>query len=62
VTRRHALEQLGFDLRQLSDQQIELLESLDDAEFALLARIKGKLDDLGDDVEGHALDGGGVVW
>ncbi|HWH01736.1 MAG TPA: aroma-sacti cluster domain-containing protein [Pilimelia sp.] len=38
-----------------------MLESLSDAELALLVEIRRRLDD-GDDVEGHAVDGGGLVW
>jgi hypothetical protein len=55
------LATLGFDLAEASDDQLAVLTGLSDEEIDLLARIKSRLDDASDDVEGH-LEGGGFCW
>jgi hypothetical protein len=56
------LTRLGIDLAGLPDDQLALLDSLTDDELTLLVAIKRKADDALGDVEGHGLEGGGVVW
>lgn len=53
--------ELGFDPRYLTPEQRAVIEELTDDEVALLQRIKSRLDSAGD-VEGHNMDGGGVLW
>ena len=62
MTNRSRLEQMGFDLQFATEDEITLIETLSDAEIALLAKIKSRLNDAAGDVEGHALEGGGIVW
>lgn len=61
MTQHSRLERLGFSPQYLTEEQLELIESLSDAEIELLAKIRQKLDDAAD-VQGHNLEGGGVVW
>jgi hypothetical protein len=56
------LEQIGLDLRYATAEQVSVLESLSDTEIELLAQIKQRLDDASGDVQGHDMDGGGVLW
>lgn len=56
------LELLGFNTWFASDEQIAVIESLSDAEIELLASIKRRFEDAEGDVEGHSMDGGGIVW
>lgn len=62
MTSQSRLEQLGFNVQSATKEQLAVIESLSDAEMDLLLKIKTRFDDAGDDVEGHGLDGGGVVW
>ncbi|RKN43943.1 aroma-sacti cluster domain-containing protein [Streptomyces hoynatensis] len=64
MTDRSRLARLGLDLdlEALGDDQLAALDSLTDEEIRVLARIRRKLDDAAGDVEGHSLEGGGVVW
>ncbi|MFI6603924.1 aroma-sacti cluster domain-containing protein [Nonomuraea sp. NPDC050536] len=55
------LEELGFELHLANDEQLAVMESLTDEEIALLADIKQRLEEAGDDLEGH-MDGGGLCW
>jgi hypothetical protein len=56
------LARLGIDPDGLDAGQLEVLGSLSDEEIEVLAKIKQKMDDAAGDVEGHSLEGGGVVW
>jgi hypothetical protein len=57
------LERLGMPAQWVTDDQVGVIESLSEAEFEMLVRTKQRLDDAGDDVQGHAASGGGgVVW
>jgi hypothetical protein len=56
------LERLGFDTSFATDEQLAVVESLSDAEIALLVKIKDRLDDAAGDVEAHSLEAGGLVW
>lgn len=62
MNNRSRLTRLGIDLGSLPEDQLQLLDSLSDEELTLLAAIKRKADDAAGDVEGHGLEGGGVVW
>jgi hypothetical protein len=56
------LEQLGLPAGYVTDDQVSVIDSLSQAEFDLLIRLKARLDEAGDDVQGHSIEGGGVVW
>jgi hypothetical protein len=62
MTNRSRLEQMGFSLQFATEDEIALIETLNDTEIELLVKIKSRLDDTAGDVEGHALEGGGIVW
>lgn len=59
---RSRLERLGLYIEYATDEQIEAIDSLSDSEIDLLVKIKERLDETSGDVEGHTLEGGGVVW
>ncbi|HZN16631.1 MAG TPA: aroma-sacti cluster domain-containing protein [Micromonosporaceae bacterium] len=62
MTYQSRLAQLGMDLQYATEEQAAVIESLSDEELDLLLKIKRRLDDAGGDVEGHSMEGGGVVW
>ncbi|MEV1008811.1 aroma-sacti cluster domain-containing protein [Streptomyces sp. NPDC049881] len=62
MTDRSRLSLLGLDPDGLSPDQMAAFDALTDEEIEVLARIKRKIDDVAGDVEGHGMEGGGVVW
>ncbi|MFR9722880.1 aroma-sacti cluster domain-containing protein [Streptomyces sp. MS19] len=62
MTDRSRLSLLGLDPDGLSPDQVAAFDALTDEEVEVLARIKRKIDDVAGDVEGHGMEGGGVVW
>lgn len=56
------LDRLGLAPQLVTTEQIGVIESLTEAEFELLVTVKERLDAVGDDVVGHSLNGGGLVW
>ncbi|WP_129843477.1 aroma-sacti cluster domain-containing protein [Streptomyces sp. RFCAC02] len=62
MTDRSRLAPLGLDPDGLSPEQLAALDSLTDEEIEVLVRIRHKIGDVAGDVEGHGLEGGGVVW
>ena len=57
------LEDAGFNLAELTEEQRQVLAALAAEEVDLLVGIKQRLDDVEGDVEGHGFgDSGGVYW
>jgi hypothetical protein len=50
----------GNPVDQLSEEQIEVMRGLTPAEVATINSIKARVDAVSDDVEGHAVVGGGI--
>jgi hypothetical protein len=50
----------GNPVDQLSEAQLEVMRGLTPAEVATINSIKARIDAVGDDVEGHAVTGGGI--
>ncbi|GGQ88005.1 aroma-sacti cluster domain-containing protein [Kitasatospora griseola] len=57
-----ALTAAGFDLSGLTEEQHAVLRSLTDQELALLADLKGRLEEAGPEVQGHAEVAGGALF
>ncbi|OKJ02937.1 aroma-sacti cluster domain-containing protein [Kitasatospora sp. CB01950] len=57
-----ALAAAGFDLSGLTEEQHAVLRSLTDQELALLADLKGRLEEAGPEVQGHAEVAGGALF
>jgi hypothetical protein len=61
MAKQSRLEQLGYNPQYVSAEQRSVIDGLTDDELNLLLKIKNRLDEAGE-VEGHNMDGGGVVW
>ncbi|MFJ1792115.1 aroma-sacti cluster domain-containing protein [Kitasatospora griseola] len=57
-----ALTAAGFDLSGLTEEQHAVLGSLTDQELALLTDLKGRLEEAGPEVQGHAEVAGGALF
>ncbi|GAA0290084.1 hypothetical protein GCM10010302_30700 [Streptomyces polychromogenes] len=57
-----ALAAAGFDLDALSEEQFEVLRTLDPQEVALLVDIRGRLDAAAPEVQAHADVAGGALF
>jgi len=57
-----ALEAAGFGVHALTEEQHTVLRSLTGPELALLIDIKGRLDDVGPEVQAHSDLAGGALF
>ncbi|WP_042426601.1 aroma-sacti cluster domain-containing protein [Streptacidiphilus anmyonensis] len=57
-----ALEAAGFGIHALTEEQHAVLRSLTGEELAVLLDIKGRLDDVGPEVQAHADVAGGALF
>lgn len=66
MTDRHhtlrRLEEAGFALDALTEEQQEVLEALSPQELSLLLDIKSRLDEVGPEVQAHAEIAGGALF
>ncbi|TDU03340.1 hypothetical protein EDD99_1762 [Streptomyces sp. 846.5] len=56
------LQTAGFALDALNDEQREVLRALTPQELAVLIDIKGRLDELGPEVQAHSEIAGGALF
>jgi hypothetical protein len=56
------LQTAGFALDALNDEQREVLSALTPQELAVLIDIKGRLDEVGPEVQAHSEIAGGALF
>lgn len=56
------LETAGFAVDALNDEQREVLSALSAHELAVLVDIKGRLDEVGPEVQAHSEIAGGALF
>ncbi|GLX51442.1 hypothetical protein Shyhy01_43920 [Streptomyces hygroscopicus subsp. hygroscopicus] len=56
------LNEAGFSVGALTDEQLEVLRALTPQELDLLVDIKGRLDEVGPEVQAHSEIAGGALF